>query len=131
MKADALLADLRARGVELVADGDRLRFRPVEAVSPDELNALRVFKPEILQRLADEHEVSLRVAAFQAQLDVWVAEGRIAVPILTLPDVDIRFGRCAGCGEPLDPDRAWRCDYCVTALHIVLDKLETSERHQS
>ena len=128
MTADILMTNLRARGVELVADGDRLRFRPVEVITPEERDALRAFKSEILERLTDEHEVAPRVAAFQAQLDVWMADGRGAVPVLTLPDVDIRFGQCAGCGTPLGPDRTWRCRQCVAALHIVLDTLASPER---
>ena len=35
MTAAALVADLRARGVELVPAGDRLRFRPASAVPPE------------------------------------------------------------------------------------------------
>ncbi len=49
--AVALLDTLRARGVELVAAGDRLRFRPVEAVAPEELEALRRFKTDLLALL--------------------------------------------------------------------------------
>lgn len=49
--AVALLADLRARGVELVAIGDRLRFRPASAVSGDTREALRVHKAELLALL--------------------------------------------------------------------------------
>lgn len=50
--AVALLADLRARGVELVATGDRLRFRPASAVSEDTRDALRAHKAELLALLA-------------------------------------------------------------------------------
>lgn len=49
--AVALLADLRSRGVELVAAGDRLRFRPASAVSEDTREALRVHKAELLALL--------------------------------------------------------------------------------
>lgn len=51
MTPAALLADLRARGVELVAIGDRLRFRPASAVSRDTREALRVHKAELLALL--------------------------------------------------------------------------------
>jgi TubC N-terminal docking domain len=53
VSAAELLAALRGRGVELQADGDRLRFRPVAAVTADELAALRAHKAGVLALLAD------------------------------------------------------------------------------
>lgn len=50
--AAALVSALRARGVELRPDGDRLRVRPAEALAPDELAALRARKAEVLRVLA-------------------------------------------------------------------------------
>jgi hypothetical protein len=47
-----LVETLRARGVVLRAVGDRLRVRPATAVTPDELEALRQFKPEVMALLA-------------------------------------------------------------------------------
>jgi hypothetical protein len=44
MTAVELVSALRARGVELVAAGDRLRFRPSEAVTSEEREALRCHK---------------------------------------------------------------------------------------
>ena len=52
MNADVLLADLRERGVVLVADGDRLRCRPKSLLTDDDLAALRVNKSAILYRLS-------------------------------------------------------------------------------
>ncbi len=52
MVASALLTTLRAKGVELVAAGDKIRFRPSEVVTSEELLALRVHKREILALLA-------------------------------------------------------------------------------
>jgi hypothetical protein len=51
MTAVELVASLQARGVELVPAGDRLRFRPGQAVSPEERSALRRWKAEILALL--------------------------------------------------------------------------------
>jgi hypothetical protein len=53
VSAAELLEALRTRGVELRATGDRLCFRPVAAVTPDELAALRAHKPALLALLAD------------------------------------------------------------------------------
>lgn len=52
MTAQQLVATLRARGVEFQAHGDRLRFRPGEAVTPEEREMLAAFKPEVLALLA-------------------------------------------------------------------------------
>src|SRR4051812_38410147 len=54
MDASALLASLRASGVELAAEDDRLRYRPRDRVSPGLLDALARHKPEILDLLAAE-----------------------------------------------------------------------------
>ncbi len=54
MTPAALVAELRARGVVLWPDGEMLRIRPVSRVSPEELQALREAKPEVL-RLVTHH----------------------------------------------------------------------------
>ena len=59
MNAAELLGALRTRGVELVAAGDRLRFRPVAAVSPDELAALRAQKAAVISLLRAETSAAL------------------------------------------------------------------------
>ena len=51
MNADALLVDLRARGVVLVAEGDRLRCRPRSLLTPADLIVLQANKPAIIDRL--------------------------------------------------------------------------------
>jgi len=49
-----LMAELRRRGIELKADGNRLRFRPVSAVPPDLRAAMTEHKAEILAVLAGD-----------------------------------------------------------------------------
>ena len=51
MSARALLAELRSRGVELVADGERLQYWPTNVVTPELLDRLRANKPTILKLL--------------------------------------------------------------------------------
>ena len=53
MNADVLLADLRARGIVLVAEGDRLRCRPRSLLTTEDLTTLRANKPALLDRLAN------------------------------------------------------------------------------
>ena len=50
--AAQLVEALRARGVTLEPAGDRLRVRPASALSAEELEALRMVKPEVLRLLA-------------------------------------------------------------------------------
>ena len=52
MTPAALVETLRARGVTLQPDGDRLRVRPAEALTPDELDTLRRHKGEVLRLLS-------------------------------------------------------------------------------
>jgi hypothetical protein len=51
MSARALLAELRSRGVELVMDGSRLRYRPINAITPELRDRLRANKPALLKLL--------------------------------------------------------------------------------
>ncbi|GIW96963.1 MAG: hypothetical protein KatS3mg111_0296 [Pirellulaceae bacterium] len=52
MGAAGLLTELRKRGVKLVPVGDRLRFAPKDALTPDLVEALRAHKAEMLALLA-------------------------------------------------------------------------------
>ncbi|MBM3946420.1 MAG: hypothetical protein FJ315_03330 [SAR202 cluster bacterium] len=49
--ATELLVLLRSKGIEVQADGNRLRFRPADALTPDELELLRAHKAEIIRLL--------------------------------------------------------------------------------
>ena len=51
MNATDLLSALEARHIELVVAGDRLRFRPVEAVPSDLQEELRAHKAEVIELL--------------------------------------------------------------------------------
>ena len=50
-EAEALVAELHARGVELRAVGDRLRFRPKDAVPAELVENMRQRKAEIIAAL--------------------------------------------------------------------------------
>ncbi len=49
---DGLLAALRSRGIELQAHGDRLRYRPKAAMTPELAKCLRVYRAELLAALS-------------------------------------------------------------------------------
>ncbi len=59
MNAVEILSELQAQGVELLAAGDRLRYRPVERVAPALLDELQAHKDEILELLGDRVADSL------------------------------------------------------------------------
>lgn len=49
--AEALLADLRARGVEVETDGERLRWRPAFMVTAPQADKLRQHRTELVALL--------------------------------------------------------------------------------
>jgi len=51
MTAAVLLAELTQAGIELLADGDKLRYRPQSAMTPDLAERLGAHKAEILSLL--------------------------------------------------------------------------------
>ena len=122
--AAALVDELRRRGVELRAEGDRLRYRPVSAVTPEDVEALRRHKSELLAILAppppDPAEVARRVITFSAQLAEWVASGRQSAPVFAVPGVLAAAGGCFSCGFTLEPGRSWRCETCIAAVEHTL-----------
>jgi hypothetical protein len=109
MDAATLLRVLHARGVEVVAAGDRIRFGPADLVTPDQRDDLRRLKPTLLPLLE-------RVQTFTAQLAAWPGPG---VPVLSLPGVHGGPGRCCSC-DALIPASRLRCDLCRQAVRVVL-----------
>jgi hypothetical protein len=59
----ALLAELTARNIELQAHGDRLRFRPQRAMTPDLLARVAAQKPGLLALLAEDAVTKTRCGA--------------------------------------------------------------------
>jgi hypothetical protein len=85
-----LLEDLCQRGVTLVAEGNRLRYRPKEAVSPELKSLLAQHKAELLTLLKDNASESLPfptpVSALRHALRQWYdlmaqeADGHLLTP---------------------------------------------------
>ena len=116
--AGALLADLHAAGVAVTVAGDRLRYRPVDRVTADQLARMRAHRAALVALLTDrEQEIAWREAAMRAH-----AAGRWPLPLLmAVPDHPPVAGRCVSCPAPVDADleRA-RCSWCVLAVARVL-----------
>jgi hypothetical protein len=66
--AQALLAELRAIGVEVVAHGDRLRFKPPSAVTPELRERLRKHKEALLALVRDTPALAAAKAELHARL---------------------------------------------------------------
>jgi hypothetical protein len=54
MSARRLLEELRGHGVELKVDGDQLRYRPKEAVTPQLQDQIKRHKPKLVKLLEQE-----------------------------------------------------------------------------
>ena len=92
MTAERLIADLRARGVDLVADGNWLRCRPRSALTECDLATLREAKPAVLARLREEH------AATPAKIVCYACKTSSFWRSIHGPVV------CAVCHPPAKPD---------------------------
>ena len=62
MTPAALLSELTSRGMEFQVAGDKLRYRPVELVTADEVAALRRHKLEIVHLLRTRSEQAIENA---------------------------------------------------------------------
>jgi hypothetical protein len=130
VSAAELLATLRARGVEVRAAGDRLRFRPVAAVTADDLTALRTHKPAPLALLVDLDELerdgtAARLRAIAAtltrgeheRLRAEAAAGdrlaELMVAVLAAPRERVEVLRCPCGGIVWAPDSSGRRERCA------------------
>jgi hypothetical protein len=119
MGASQVLAELTRRGVELVVDGDRLRFRPQSAVTPDLRDALIEHKADLIRLLGPDDDVAWRVEAMRPQVP---RTGAIPI-LLARPEAkSAPLGMCVSCGDPLTEGRRIRCAHCVRAVERVLNE---------
>ncbi len=103
--AVALLRDLRRQHVHIEARDDRLRVRaPKGTVSDRDREALRTWKPDILERLGqEEHLLGLSLDEFAGQdYSIELAVPGLEETIWFVPRVNfindlVRDGVCRGC----------------------------------
>lgn len=75
MDTPALLADLRARGLRLVVDGERLLCSPARLISEQDRAAIAAAKPSLLALLeAESLETRLRASGLALQAR-WASHG--------------------------------------------------------
>jgi hypothetical protein len=119
MGAPEVLAELSRRGVEIAADGDRLRFRPQSAVTPDLRAALIEHKADLLRLLDSlDEQVAWRVDAMRRQ----IRPGPIIPFLVARRDFVDAPGHCLSCGDPCGLGRRYRCGPCVRAAEIVVNE---------
>lgn len=120
MGAPEVLAELTRRGVEVMIAGDRIRFRPQSAVTPDLRAALIEHKADVIRLLGPDDEVTWRIEAMRPQVP---RTGAIPV-LLARPEAKYApRGMCVSCGDPLAEDRRSRCVPCVSAVEWVLNEV--------
>lgn len=94
MTAVDLLMTLRLKGIELVPAGDRLRFRPGEAVTAEERAALRRHKGAVLALLASAPRpapAELAAGLSAGSLADWAARGEIVTLFSRTLDASIHL----------------------------------------
>lgn len=115
------LAEARAAGLTVHADGDRLVIRgpgSADAVA----QKLLQHKSEVLAELHRAEAVEWRRAAMTPQVP---RHG--SIPFLIARDVAPQGGHCLSCGEPLDAGRLMRCGLCVEAAELVLNRMREED----
>jgi hypothetical protein len=69
LSARTLLEELRERGVELVADGEQLLYRPRNIVTPGLATAIKEHKADIIRILREDEEMR-RTGIIQSERQV-------------------------------------------------------------
>jgi hypothetical protein len=118
MDAVEVLAELHRRGVELTADGGRLRFRPRVAVTQELRAAMAECKADLLRLLGPDDEVAWRIEAMRPQVP---RTGAIPCLLARLEAKTSPPGTCVSCSDPLAPDRRVLCVPCVSAIEWLLN----------
>ena len=138
MTTAELLADLGRLGIELVAHGDKLRYRPRSAMTPDLAERLKTHKSALLAVLRPA-EGPARADPLPGGDDPQLVERQpdVAAPALGpdgWPEDSVEPGDpCASCGSllfwwnPLGDRRCMACDGPSTAIRL-LERVEGIRR---
>jgi hypothetical protein len=122
MTATTLLDTLTQRGVEFELHGDKLRFRPMEAISPDEVDLIRQHKTEIMEMLSAKAAPSRPIVEGTEHFSIYIWDEDAEWPEFQLGvHYDITQpstlrGLCTPPATPIQPDRLRHlltvCDRC-------------------
>jgi hypothetical protein len=111
----ALVAELRVRGVELVAHAGAILAWPPRSLTDAEADEVRMHRAALLAML--EGELSWRVDAMRPQVPVTgPIPFLVAQPFSHAPGP----GSCISCGSPVVPAHRARCRLCLLAVQLVL-----------
>lgn len=117
MKAVDIFETLCRSGAELTLDGEKLRVNaPKGTLTPDMLNQMDRFKPELIDLL--KSEIKWRVEAMRAQ----ITAGK-PVPFLIARKNSEKEGECLSCGDVLSSRNHVRCWFCEQASRKVISEL--------
>jgi len=115
-----LIAELAVIDVRLVVDGENLRYQgPKSAVTPDHLRRLKELKPEIQQRLIDQHDAITRSVRVMLASDP---------PVFSMLNLSLKPGFCPSCAEPQPLNQDTKCVVCCLAsirVGRVVDGIDT------
>jgi hypothetical protein len=140
MTAATLFADLTSRGVEFELQGDRLRFRPTELVTADEVALIREHKAEIVELLSATTPAVPSLVDGAEHFSLYVDSALGPWPEFE-PGVDYDVcqpstlrGLCHPPTAPIQPDRLRQvlttCDRCGSAefLDTLIHNGESTRR---
>lgn len=104
MNAAELLDDLTRLGIRFEADGERLRYYPRSALTPDLLDRLKASKADLLALLKPTHDVAPAIPLASRDARETPAKAICRCGSATWRDVPIHGGQstrrdCAGCGR--------------------------------
>jgi hypothetical protein len=127
MNAASLLDELHSLGVTLEARGDRLRFRPVNAVPPELVEHLRANKEEVLAHLERHPEPQAEADKDRATLEALSQIGAVLIRSRKFGSVWLALDQATA--NELREEESQHDEPCPVLTAEDLDHLETmSER---
>ena len=128
---EELLADLAGLGIEVVAQGDRLRYRPQDALTPEMIGRLKIHKAALLAILGASGGPGER---FKDNTPV-AGSGSVAGSVVEWEDCVEPPEPCSSCGgisfwwNPLGDRRCMTCKPPATARKLRNHAQRIRRRH--
>ena len=128
MTPASLISDLTARGVELRAYGDKVRFRPVEKLTTAEVDSIRQHKEVILKLLRSEPSQFTNGPVGGEHFSLWIYDPDAPWPEF-IPGFHYDTSQpshlrplCCPPATPIQPDRLRQvlteCDHCGSTEYV-------------